>query len=711
MKDPLKAPCISSAAPQLKNHIRNDLRANMSDLQNNPLVGLEGLPPFSKIKPAHVVPALKAGIDECRAKIDEVLANKSFTWQGLVLPLEEVDDKLSRMFSPVSHMNSVVNSDELREAYEQCLPLISEYSTFVGQHQGLYEAYNALHNSDEFKTLNTAQQKTITNALRDFELSGIALAPEQQKRYGEISARLSELAAKFGNNVMDATLAWQKHITDETELAGLPESALALAADTAASKELDGWVFTLDFPSYLPIMTYADNRELREETYTAFITRASDQGPNAGEFDNSAIMSEELALRHEIAQLLGFASYAEKSLATKMAETPEQVFSFLEDLAAKSKPQAEQELAELQAYAKEKHGMDELAAWDYGYYGEKLKQEKYSISDEVLRPYFPADKVLSGLFETVNRLFGISVKELKDIDSYHKDVRFFEIYDSSNTLRGRFYLDLYARDHKRGGAWMDDCMGRKVRANGELQTPVAYLVCNFNKAVGDKPALFTHNEVTTLFHEFGHGIHHMLTQVDAAPVAGINGVAWDAVELPSQFLENWCYEEQALNFISGHYETGEPLPKELLDKLLAAKNYNSGMQMLRQIEFSLFDFRIHNDYQAGEECQIQARLDEVRSHTSVVKAPEFNRFQHGFSHIFAGGYSAGYYSYKWAEVLSADAFSKFEEEGIFNPETGQAFMQHILEKGGSEEPMELFKNFRGREPSVDALLRHSGIAA
>jgi len=711
MEDPLKAPCISSAVPQLKNHIRNDLRANMSDLQNNPLIGLEGLPPFSKIKPEHVVPALKAGIDECRAKIDEVLANKSFTWQDLVLPLEEVDDKLSRMFSPVSHMNSVVNSDELREAYEQCLPLISEYSTFVGQHQGLYDAYNALRNSEEFNTLSTAQQKSITNALRDFELSGIALEPVQQKRYGEISARLSELAAKFGNNVMDATLAWQKHITDESELAGLPESALALAAETAKSKDLDGWLFTLDFPSYLPVMTYADNRELREETYTAFVTRASDKGPNAGEFDNSAIMSEELALRHEIAQLLGFESYAEKSLATKMAETPDQVFSFLEDLAAKSKPQAEQELAELQAYAKDKHGIDELAAWDYGYYGEKLKQEKYAISDEVLRPYFPADKVLSGLFETVNRLFGITVKEVADVDTYHKDVRFFEIYDSSNTLRGRFYLDLYARDHKRGGAWMDDCMGRKVRASGELQTPVAYLVCNFNKAVGDKPALFTHNEVTTLFHEFGHGIHHMLTQVEAAPVAGINGVAWDAVELPSQFLENWCYEEEALNFISGHYETGEPLPKELLDKLLAAKNYNSGMQMLRQIEFSLFDFRIHNDYKVGEECQIQARLDQVRNHTSVVKPPEFNRFQHGFSHIFAGGYSAGYYSYKWAEVLSADAFSRFEEEGIFNAATGQEFLYNILEKGGSEEPMELFKAFRGREPNVDALLRHSGIAS
>lgn len=683
----------------------------MSNAQTNPLIGLEGLPPFSKIKPEHVVPALKKGIEHCRSAIDDVLAKQSYTWNDLVLPLEEADDKLSRLFSPVSHLNSVMNNDELREAYEQCLPLISEYSTFVGQHQGLYEAYSALYNSDEFKTLTTAQQKTITNALRDFKLSGIALNPEQQKRYGEISARLSELASKFGNNVMDATLAWHKHITDKSQLAGLPESALALAADTAKSKDLEGWVFTLDFPSYLPIMTYADDRELRKETYTAFSTRASDQGPNAGEFDNSAIMSEELALRHELAQLLGFNNYAEKSLATKMAESPAQVFSFLEDLAAKSKPQAEQELKELQQYAEQQHGISELQAWDFGYYSEKLKQEKYAISDEVLRPYFPADKVLSGLFETVNRLFGITVKEQKDIDTYHKDVRFFEIYDSNNTLRGRFYLDLYARDHKRGGAWMDDCMGRKVRANGELQTPVAYLVCNFNKAIGDKPALFTHNEVTTLFHEFGHGIHHMLTQVDAAPVAGINGVAWDAVELPSQFLENWCYEEEALSFISGHFETGEPLPKELLDKLLAAKNYNSGMQMLRQLEFSLFDFKIHHDYDSGQPCNIQAVLDDVRSRTSVIKPPAFNRFQHGFSHIFAGGYSAGYYSYKWAEVLSADAYSKFEEEGIFNPQTGQAFMQHILEKGGSEEPMALFKNFRGREPSVDALLRHSGIAA
>ncbi|CAH9053818.1 Oligopeptidase A [Pseudoalteromonas holothuriae] len=678
---------------------------------SNPLIGLEGLPPFSAIQPQHIVPALKEAIAHCRETIDKVLKNKSFTWQNLVLPLEEADDKLSRMFSPVSHMHSVVNSEALRKAYDECLPLMSEYSTYVGQHQGLYEAYKSIKESDEFAQLTTAQKTTIENELRDFTLSGIALSQGNQKRYGEITARLSELSAKFGNNVMDATQAWQKHITDESQLTGLPESALALAKHTAESKSLDGWIFTLDVPSYLPVMTYADNRQLREEAYRAFVTRASDQGPNANEFDNSQVMTEALALRHELAQLLGFDSYAHKSLATKMAESPEQVFAFLNDLAEKSKPQAQAELAELVEFAKQQHNIDALEAWDYGYYGEKLKQAKYAISDEQLRPYFPANTVLTGLFKTVERLFGISVTELKDFDTYHADVRFFAIHDQKGQLRGQFYLDLYARENKRGGAWMDDCMDRKVRANGQLQIPVAYLVCNFNKAVGDKPALFTHNEVTTLFHEFGHGIHHMLTQVDAAPVAGINGVAWDAVELPSQFLENWCYEEEALGFISGHYETGEPLPKALLDKLLAAKNYQSAMHMLRQIEFSLFDFHIHADYQGDEGCNIQSTLDAVRAKTAVIQAPKFNRFQHGFSHIFAGGYSAGYYSYKWAEVLSADAFSKFEEDGIFNEQTGRAFMENILEKGGSEAPMVLFTRFRGREPKVDALLRHSGINA
>ncbi|WP_278404427.1 oligopeptidase A [Pseudoalteromonas ruthenica] len=677
----------------------------------NPLIGLEGLPPFSKIKPEHVVPAVEHGIEQCKKTIEQVLAGKDFTWQGLVMPLEEADDKLSRLFSPVSHMHSVVNSQALREVYDQVLPKISEYSTYVGQHQGLFDAYTALAQSDEYAQLSKAQQKVIDNALRDFKLSGIALNASDKKRYGEISSRLSELAAKFGNNVMDATLAWQKHITDEQQLAGLPESAKALAAQTAQSKELEGWLFTLDIPSYLPIMTHADNRELRQEAYTAFVTRASDQGPNAGEYDNSAIMDEELALRHELAQLLGFENYAQMSLATKMADSTEQVFGFLNDLAEKSRPQAQKELEELCAYAKEKHDIDQLEAWDYAYYSEKLKQEKYAISDEQLRPYFPEDKVLSGLFKTVEQLFGVRVEEQQDIDTYHDDVRFFAIYDANNTLRGRFYLDLYAREHKRGGAWMDDCMGRKVRLGGQLQTPVAYLVCNFNRPIGDKPALFTHDEVVTLFHEFGHGLHHMLTQVDAAAVAGINGVAWDAVELPSQFLENWCYEKEALAFVSGHYESGEPLPQELLSKLLAAKNYQSAMQMVRQLEFSLFDFHIHADYNPTAGSEIQIILDKVRQQVAVIQPPSFNRFQHGFAHIFAGGYSAGYYSYKWAEVLSADAFSKFEEEGIFNSDTGRAFLTNILEKGGSEEPAVLFERFRGRAPTVDALLRHSGIAA
>ncbi len=678
---------------------------------SNPLIGLEGLPPFSQIKPEHIVPALKQGIEHCRATIDEVLKQDSYTWENFVAPLDEADDKLTRLWSPVSHMHSVVNSEALRKAYDECLPLISEYSTYVGQHQGLYEATKSIAESDKFASLSVAQQKAINNSLRDFKLSGIALSEDKQQRYGEIVARMSELAAKFGNNVMDATLAWQKHITDESELAGLPESALALAKHTAQSKELEGWLFTLDFPSYLPVMTYADNRELRKETYVAFATKASDQGPNAGEFDNSAIMAESLALRHELANLLDFNNFAEKSLATKMAESPTQVFEFLNDLAFKSKPQAEKEVAELTDYAKQQHGIDALEAWDYAYYSEKLKQEKYAISDEILRPYFPENKVLSGLFETVQRLFGITVKEVENIDTWHPDVRFFDIFDQQGTKRGSFYLDLYAREHKRGGAWMDDCIGRKRRANGQLQLPVAYLVCNFNKPVDDKPALFTHNEVTTLFHEFGHGIHHMLTQVEVSAVSGINGVAWDAVELPSQFLENWCYEEEALAFISGHYESGDPLPKELLDKLLAAKNYQSAMMMLRQLEFSLFDFHIHADYEPAQGDQIQSILNAVRARVAVVKAPEFNRFQHGFSHIFAGGYSAGYYSYKWAEVLSADAFSRFEEEGIFNAITGQDFLNQILEMGGSQEPMALFVAFRGREPNVDALLRHSGIAA
>lgn len=679
---------------------------------NNPLLSMDSLPPFSQIQPDHVQPAVTQAIADCKQKIKDVLAHtEPHTWDSLIAPLEEVNDRLARIWSPVSHLNSVLNSEPLRAAHDACLPLLSEFQTYVGQHEGLYQAYLALSESDDFPRLGGAQRKEIQNTLRDFRLSGIGLPAEAQQRYGEIQARLSELASRFSNNVLDATQGWHKLVADEAELAGLPESVLAAARQMAELKGKEGWLFTLDIPSYLPVMMYADNRELRAEMYEAFTTRASDQGPNAGKWDNSAIMTELLTLRSELARLLGFANYAELSLATKMADKTSQVVNFLTDLAAKSLPQGKAELEEIRAFAAEQHGQSELAAWDIAYYAEKLKQHKFSISDEQLRPYFPANKVVKGLFEVVKRVFGMKVRERLGIDTWHPDVRFYDIFDSEDELRGSFYLDLYAREHKRGGAWMDVCLGRRYRQDGSLQKPVAYLTCNFNGPVDGKPALFTHDEVVTLFHEFGHGIHHMLTRIDVAGVAGINGVAWDAVELPSQFLENWCWESEALAFISGHYETGEPLPADLLEKMLTARNFQAAMQMLRQLEFALFDFRLHQEFDPANPAQIPALLSEVRSQVAVMTPPAFNRFQHSFSHIFAGGYAAGYYSYKWAEVLSADAFSRFEEEGIFNPATGQSFLQNILEKGGSKEPMELFRAFRGREPKVDALLRHSGIAA
>ncbi|MGE6184889.1 oligopeptidase A [Aeromonas media] len=678
----------------------------------NPLLTMDSLPPFSQIQPDQVQAAVTQAIADCKQKIEDVLAQRDpHTWDSLIAPLEEVNDRLSRIWSPVSHLNAVLNSEALRAAHDACLPLLSEFQTYVGQHEGLYQAYLTLSESDDFPLLSGAQRKEILNTLRDFRLSGIGLPTEAQQRYGEIQARLSELASRFSNNVLDATQGWNKLVTDEAELAGLPQSAQAAARQLAEQKGQQGWLFTLDIPSYLPVMMYADNRALRAELYEAFTTRASDQGPNAGKWDNSAIMSELLTLRRELAQLLGFANYAELSLATKMADKPEQVVNFLTDLAAKSLPQGKAELEEIRAFAAEQHGQSGLAAWDLAYYAEKLKQHKFSISDEQLRPYFPASKVVKGLFEVVRRVFGIKVRERLGIDTWHPDVRFYDIFDAEDELRGSFYLDLYAREHKQGGAWMDVCLGRRYRQDGSLQKPVAYLTCNFNGPVDGKPALFTHNEVVTLFHEFGHGIHHMLTRIDVAGVAGINGVAWDAVELPSQFLENWCWESEALAFISGHHETGEPLPADLLEKMLTARNFQAAMQMLRQLEFALFDFRLHREFDPANPEQIPALLSEVRSQVAVMTPPAFNRFQHSFSHIFAGGYAAGYYSYKWAEVLSADAFSRFEEEGIFNPATGQSFLKNILEKGGSKEPMELFRAFRGREPKVDALLRHSGIAA
>ncbi|MGR5342060.1 oligopeptidase A [Vibrio astriarenae] len=679
---------------------------------SNPLLTFNDLPPFSEIKPEHVKPAVEQAIADCRAKIDALLeGNDRPTWQNLVAPIEQVDDRLSRIWSPVSHMNSVVNSEELREAYESCLPLLSEYGTWVGQHKGLFEAYKAIKASDEFAKLTKAQKKTITDSLRDFELSGIGLPANEQHRYGEISKRMSELGSQFSNNVLDATMGWSKHVTDVAELAGMPESALAAAQAAAEAKELEGYLLTLDIPSYLPVMTYCDNQDLRKELYEAYVTRASDRGPNAGKWDNTEIINEQLKLRHEIARMLGFNTFSEKSLATKMAESPDQVLGFLNDLATKAKTQGEREVEDLRSFASKEFGVDSLELWDIAYYSEKQKQHLFQISDEELRPYFPESKVVSGLFEVLNRVFGMSVKEREGVDTWHSSVRFFDIFDASEQLRGSFYLDLYAREHKRGGAWMDECRVRRINAQGELQSPVAYLTCNFNRPVGDKPALFTHDEVVTLFHEFGHGIHHMLTQVETGAVSGINGVPWDAVELPSQFLENWCWEEEALAFISGHYETGEPLPKEMLDKMLAAKNFQSAMFILRQLEFGLFDFTLHTEFDPEVGPKVLETLAAVKGKVAVLPSLEWNRFSHSFSHIFAGGYSAGYYSYLWAEVLSSDAFSRFEEEGIFNKETGASFLNNILEMGGSEEPMELFKRFRGREPQIDALLRHSGISA
>ncbi|WP_341502650.1 oligopeptidase A [Gallaecimonas sp. GXIMD4217] len=677
---------------------------------SNPLLQTDGLPPFSQIKPEHVKPAVEALLADCRAAVEAAVAAGNPGWETLVAPIEEADDRLSKAWSPVSHLNSVMSSPELREAYESCLPLLSEYGTWVGQHQGLYQAYKHLAESEQYHQLSAHQRKVVDNALRDFKLSGVALEDEAKVRFGQIRARQSELASKYSNNLLDATNAWHKHITDEAQLAGLPDSAREMAAELAQAKELDGWLLTLDIPCYIAVMSYADDRALREEMYQAYVTRASDQGPHGGSYDNSAIMAETLALRHELAGLLGFGNYAELSLATKMADDSGQVLDFLHDLARRSKPQGEQERDEIIAFARELHGLDDLKPWDYGYYGEKLKESRYSVNAELLRPYFPETRVLPGLFEVVNRLFGISVREVEGVDVWHPDVRYFEIYDESGTRKGAFYLDLYAREKKRGGAWMDECRVQRIKADGELQLPVAYLVCNFSRPTGGKPALFTHEEVVTLFHEFGHGLHHMLTRVTEGAVSGINGVAWDAVELPSQFLENWCWEKQALNIISGHHQSGEPLPEQLLANMLEAKHFQSAMMMLRQLEFALFDFRLHLEYDPALGDRIQATLDEVREEVSVVEPPAFNRFQHSFGHIFAGGYAAGYYSYKWAEVLSADAFSRFEEEGIFNEQTGRDFLHCILEKGGSEEPAKLFADFRGREPQVDALLRHSGIA-
>jgi oligopeptidase A len=692
------------ASPKFNKH-----RFGTIPTMSNPLLEHHELPPFSKIQVEHIAPAIEQLIDRNRQAIDTLLVRGSdYNWDNFLQPIEEMEDDLARAWSPVGHLKGVMNNDALREAYNACLPMLSEYSTWRGQHAGLCAAYQKIADSDGYAKLTVGQQTAIQHALRDFRLAGIALPEEQKQRYGAIKKQLSELGSKFSENVLDATNAWSKQVTEE-DLSGLPPTALASARQAAELAGVDGYLINLEYPSSSPVMTYCDNEALRKEVYTANFTRASTEGPHAGRWDNSVVMEEILTLRQELAELLDFDTYAELSLATKMADKPEQVIAFLEQLADKSKPQGMKEWQALCDFVEGGFGVKSLNSWDMAYYGEKMRQSCFQISQEEIRPYLPVSRVLPGLFEVVNRLYGIEVREMTDFDSYHKDLRLFEIVQDGQVI-ARFYLDLYARADKQGGAWMDDCRVR--RYSGDiLQIPVAYLVCNFTPPVGDAPSLLTDQELTTLFHEFGHGLHHMLSQQTVAAVSGINGVPWDAVELPSQFLENWCWEKEALSFISGHYQTGEPLPTVLLEKMLAAKNFQSAMTMMRQLEFSLFDFRLHMEWGKTDSLSVQGLLDQVRKEVAITIPPAWNKFQNGFSHIFGGGYAAGYYSYKWAEVLSADAFSKFEEDGIFNRETGTAFRQNVLEMGGSKEPMELFVAFRGREPAIEPLLRHSGISA
>jgi oligopeptidase A len=680
-------------------------------INDNPLLDFSGLPRFSAIHAMHVAPALDQILGENRAELERLIgASQRYTWENFVQPLEDMEERLGRMWSPVSHLHGVLNSDQLRAAYNEALPRISDYETELAQDERMYAAYKAIAASPEFADLTQAQKKIIENAVRDFRLSGAELNPADKQRFKDIQKELSTLSSRFSEHVLDATQAWELLISDEQKLAGLPETARAQARQVAQQVGKDGWKFTLDAPSYIAFMTYADDRSLRRQMYQAYVTRASDQGPHAGKWDNSDIIKRLLELRFEAAKLLGFAHYAEYVLQTRMAKTVKEIMGFLHDLIARAHPVAQKDLKELQHFAHERYSVARLEAWDISYYSEKLRQSRYDFSQEELRPYFPEDRVLSGMFNVVHHLYGLTIRQVRDVDTWHPDARFYEIRDATGNIRGKFYVDLYARAHKQGGAWMDDCIGRR-RLDERVQTPVAYLVCNFASPVDGRPSLLTHDEVITLFHEFGHGLHHMLTQVDYIGVAGINGVAWDAVELPSQFMENWCWEREALDLISGHYETGEKIPDDLYRKMMAAKNFQTGMQFVRQLELALFDMCLYSDYDPKGKMSVQQLLDEVRAQVAVMMPPSFNRYQHGFTHIFSGGYAAGYYSYKWAEVLSADAFSKFEENGVFDRKTGDEFLHTILEQGGTSDPMDLFVKFRGRTPNVDALLRHSGLAA
>lgn len=667
------------------------------------------LPQFSHIDISSFPNKLEKTLAENLKAIDALLAQPGpHTWQTLMRPLENRDDELNQLWSPIGHLHAVKDSDELRTTYNACIQQLSDYGTAVSHNKKLYAAVQSLADSDNYKTLDTAQKKIIEHELRDFKLSGVTLEDNDKKQFAKLSKELAQLTTKFEENLLDATQAWHKHITDEKQLSGIPDLAKSAAKQTAEQKGLDGWVFTLNIPSYLAVVTHADDAELRKDMYYAYTTRASEQGPNAGQFDNSSVMQAILQTRFALAKLLEFSNYAERSLATKMVKDTDQVIQFLNDLLESSLPAARQEYQELREFAASELSMPDLAAWDVAYVSEKLRRKAYDISQEELRPYFPRPQVVKGLFAILEKLFQITVKDVKT-DVWHPDVKCYALYDTNNELRSYVYFDLFARANKRGGAWMDECRVRRRLDSGDIQIPIAYVNCNFNPPVGNDPALLTHDDVITLFHEFGHALQHMLTKVDYADVSGINGIPWDAVEIASQFLENWAWEKESIALISKHYQTGKPLPDDLYNKMLAAKNYHAALAMVRQLEFALFDFRLHLEFDIEQDNQVQRILNEVRENVRIIPTPEFNRFQHGFSHIFAGGYAAGYYSYKWAEVMAADAFELFKEKGIFDRTTSDKFLTTFLELGGSVAPADVFKAFRGRDPQVDALLKQMGI--
>ncbi|MCP3655471.1 M3 family metallopeptidase [Herbaspirillum sp.] len=688
-----------------------------TDIAANPLLDFSGYAQFDAIQPEHVTPALDKLLADASRLVTELEAPMAeVTWDNFVEPLESATEKLGRAWSVVGHLNSVMDTPALRATYNENQPRLVEFWTSLGQNLALFEKYKALQASPAFASLSAARRKVVDNAVRDFRLSGAELADDKKERFAEIQEKQAMLTTRFSENVLDATNDFALFVEDEAELSGLPADVKQAARAAAEKDGKPGYKFTLHFPSYFPVLQYADNRALREKIYRANATKASELGVKP-EWDNSGNIDQILQLRKEEAQLLGYDNFAEVSLVAKMAKSPGEVIAFLEDLGQRARPFGQKDYEELKTFAREKLGLDELKAWDSTYASEKLREQRYAFSEQEVKQYFPEPKVVGGLFQVAQQLFGVQIKP-DTAPVWHKDVKFYRI-ERDGQLVGQFYLDLYARSGKRGGAWMDDARARRLTAQG-VQTPIAYLVCNFTEpAVVDgvaKPALFTHDEVITLFHEFGHGLHHMLTQVDEVGVSGISGVEWDAVELPSQFMENFCWEWDVLQQLTAHAETGEPLPRALYDKMIAAKNFQSGLQMLRQVEFSLFDMLIHHEYEAGGQQTVQQLLDSVRDRVAVIRPPEFNRFQHSFSHIFAGGYAAGYYSYKWAEVLSADAYSAFEEAAagsgnVISLETGRRFQQEILAVGGSRPAIESFKAFRGREPSIDALLRHSGMAA